>query len=267
MEARAVALGRSGELTFMFPDNNGLSAADLAAAAAAGLPMNRIGADIHVETGGGVAAAEGVFAANPKFATTVAGNYETNADYPAKPGGMHGMVRALDEAADLNAWMSAPAAVASRLGARAASFCNSVASNFDGFDQAISFTQGGLVWLQPPGWVHAMNAATPADQALVVGGDAGGLSVSAQRTAAGDHLYVRLVNAGAAAVTTSVTLSGWAASPAVTTWTLSSATPNGGNSWANTTAVAPVQAAVTLKSGGTVSVPPASYVILGFVPA
>ena len=266
MEARAVALGRGGEMSYLFPSNGGLSAADLAKAAGAGLPMHRLGADIHVGAGGGVAAAEGVFAANPLYNTTAA-NFETNADYPAKPGGCHGMVRALDEAADLNAWMSAPAAVAARLGARAASFCNSAAANFDGFDQAISFFAGGTTWLQPPGWVHAMNAATPADQALVVGGDAGGLSVSAQRTAAGDHLYVRLVNAGTAAVATSVTIANWAAAPSVTMWTLSAATPNGGNSWANTTAVAPVQAAVALPSGGSVSVPAASYVILGFVPA
>ena len=130
----------------------------------------------------------------------IAGNFETNADYPAHPGGMHGMTRALLEAADTNVWLSTPAAVVGRLVARTASFCNSAASNFDSFDQALSFFGGGATWLQPPGWVHAMNAATRADQALAVSGDAGGLSVSAQRTRAGDRLFVRLVNAGAAAV-------------------------------------------------------------------
>jgi alpha-N-arabinofuranosidase len=267
MEKRAAALGRAGELTYMFPSNGGLSASDLARAAAAGLPLSRIGADIHVSAGGAVAAAEGVFAKASAYPTIVAGNFETNADYPAHPGGMHGQTRALLEATDLNTWYSTPAAVASRLVARAASFCNSAASNFDGFDQAVSFFGGGATWLQPPGWVHAMNAATRADQALAVSGDAGGLSVSAQRTAAADHLYVRLVNSAAAPVDVTLTLANWAASPAATSWTLAAAVPNGGNSFANQTAVAPVQAAVTIRSGDVVTVPALAYVVLGFVPA
>jgi hypothetical protein len=180
---------------------------------------------------------------------------------------MHGMTRALLEAADTNVWLSTPAAVAGRLVARTASFCNSAASNFDGFDQSLTFFGGGATWLQPPGWVHAMNAATRADQALAVSGDAGGLSVSAQRTRAGDRLFVRLVNAGAAAVDLTLTLGNWSASPAVTSWTLASATPNGGNSFANQSAVAPVQAAITLRSGGVFTVQPLAYVVLGFVAA
>ena len=151
--------------------------------------------------------------------------------------------------------------------ARTASFCDSAASNFDGFDQALSFFGGGATWLQPPGWVHAMNAATRADQALTITGDAGGLSVSAQRTAAGDHLYVRLVNAAAAPADVALTLANWAASSAVTTWTLAASAPNGGNSFANQSAVAPVQAAIAFKSGDVVTVPALAYVVLGFVPA
>lgn len=266
MEARAAALGRAGELTFLYPENGGLSAADLAKAAAAGLPITRLGADIHVGAGGGVAAAEAVFASEPAY-PTIAGNFETNADYPAHAGGMHGQTRALLEAADLNAWLNAPAAVARRLVARAASFCNSAASNFDGFDQAISFFAGGDTWLQPPGWVHAMHAATRADQALAVAGDAGGLSVSAQRTAAGDRLYVRLVNAAAEPVGVAITLANWTASPAVTAWTLASAALNGGNSYANQSAVAPTQAQITLRSGDVFTVPALAFAILGFVPA
>ena len=265
MEARAAALGRAGELVFLFPDNGGLSASDLAKAAAAGLPMNRLGADIHVGAGGAVAAAEAGFAKTAY--PVIAGNFETNADYPAQPGGMHGQTRALLEAADLNAWLNAPAATARRLVARATSFCNSAASNFDGFDQAISFFGGGATWLQPPGWVHAMNAATRADQALAVSGDAGGLSVSAQRSAAGDHLYVRLVNTAAQPVAVTLTLTNWVASDAVTSWTLVASSPNGGNSFTNQTAVAPLQATITFKSSGAVTVPALAYVVLGFVPA
>ena len=62
-------------------------------------------------------------------------------------GGMHGMTRALLEAADTNVWLSTPAAVAGRLVARTASFCNSAASNYDSFDQALSFFGGGATWL------------------------------------------------------------------------------------------------------------------------
>ena len=262
MEARA----QGRKLTYLYPDNSGPSASDLAKAAAAGLPLARMGADIHVAAGGAVAVAEAGFVKAPAYPIAAA-NFETNADYPAQPGGMHGMRRALLEAADLNVWLSTPAAVAGRLVARTASFCNSYAGNFDGFDQAISFFGGGATWLQPPGWVHAMNAATRAELALDVRGDAGGLSVSAQRTPSGDRLFVRLVNPGAAPVDLTLTLAAWAASPAVTSWTLAAATPNGGNSFANQTAVAPVQADITFKSGGVFTVPALAYVVLGFVAA
>jgi hypothetical protein len=63
-------------MTYMFPDNGGLSTSDLAKAQAAGLPLSRLGADIHVSAGGAVAAAEAVFAKNPSY-PTVAGNFET----------------------------------------------------------------------------------------------------------------------------------------------------------------------------------------------
>ena len=91
--------------------------------------------------------------------------------------------------------------------------------------------------------------------------------MSAQRTAAGDHLYVRLVNAAAAPAGVALTLANWTASPAVTAWTLASATPNGGNSFANQSAVAPTQAQITLRSGDVFTVPALAFVVLGFVPA
>ena len=134
MEARAAAMGRAGQLTYMFPENNGLSTQDLAKAQAMGLPLHNIAADIHVEAGGAVGIAEQVFAKDAGYNVS-AGNFETNADYPAQPGGSHGMVRALKEASDINDWLSVGSATASRLVARTASFCNSKASNFDGFDQ------------------------------------------------------------------------------------------------------------------------------------
>lgn len=269
MEARAAVIGRAGQMTYMFPSNNGLSSSDLAKAAAAGLPMQRIGADIHVGAGGGIAAAEAVFAANPQYNTS-AGNFETNADYPASPSGQHGQVRAIAEATDLNTWMSTPAIIANRLIARTASFCNGYDANFDDFDQAISFFNKGQTWLQPPGWVHAMNTATPADQALsVTSTDTTSLlSVSSQRTVAGDHLYVRVANGASVSVDVSVTINGWTAGESVSLWTLVSALPNGGNSVNNTMAVAPIESTIpNFAPGSTLTLPSMSYSILGFVPA
>lgn len=264
MEARAAPLGR--ELTYIYPDNNGISAGDLAKAAAAGLPLARMGADIHVGTGGAVAEAVAGFAKAHGY-PIIAANLEVNADYPPSPGGMHGMTRALLEAADLNVWLNTPAAVAGRLLARTTSFCDSAHSNFDGFNQATSFFGGGATWLQPPGWVHAMHAATRADQALTITGNAGTLSVSSQRTLKGDRLFVRIVNAEATAVDLTLTLTNFPASPSVTSWTLASSVPNGGNSFANQSAVEPVEAAITLKSGGVYTVPALTFTVLGFVAA
>ncbi len=112
-----------------------------------------------------------------------------------------------------------------------------------------------------------MNAATRADQALAITGNAGTLSVSSQRTLKGDRLFVRIVNAEATAVDLTLTLTNFPASPSVTSWTLASAVPNGGNSFANQSAVEPVEAAITLKSGGVYTVPALSFTVLGFVAA
>ena len=117
-------------------------------------------------------------------------------------------------------------------------------------------------------WSRLFTSMSPTKKIPQIIGVAASLAISCISTFAADpqleswqtantRRYARIYQTDAARL----------AGTAVTTWTLSSATPNGGNSWANTTAVTPVQAAVTLKSGGAVSVPPASYVILGFVPA
>ena len=53
MEDRAIALtGKGAEWYYMFPDNDGLNAADQAAAISAGLPISRIATDVHVGSAG-----------------------------------------------------------------------------------------------------------------------------------------------------------------------------------------------------------------------
>jgi hypothetical protein len=84
MEQRAAAMGRAGQMTYMFPTNTGLNSADLAKAASLGLPINKIAADIHVETNSAVQQAINNFNANPAYNTSAI-NCETNADYPAHP--------------------------------------------------------------------------------------------------------------------------------------------------------------------------------------
>ena len=99
MEARATSLGRPGQLRWMYPTNDGVSAATASALVAAGIAPNRVMPDIHIGAGGALAVAQADFAANPAFGQSAI-NCETNA-------GTHDMGRALGEAADLIAWFSA----------------------------------------------------------------------------------------------------------------------------------------------------------------
>ena len=68
MEARATALGRAGELRFMYPTNQGVSQSTAAALLAAGFNASRFAPDIHVGAGGAIAEATADFNANPAFA-------------------------------------------------------------------------------------------------------------------------------------------------------------------------------------------------------
>ena len=112
-----------------------------------------------------------------------------------------------------------------------------------------------------------MITGTFADQALTVAGDAGGLSISSQRTAKADALYVRIVNQGTASASVAINIQNWSPSSTVTQWTLTSATQNGGNSAASPNAVAPVQTSITLANGASVTVPAASFTVLGYTAA
>ena len=211
MEARAATLGLNGTLTYIFPDNGGLRGKDIDAAKALGIDA-QIAADIHVGAGGGLDQAAGLFASRTDFHQSAV-NLETNV-------GTHTHARALQEAADLNAFFSAPPAMQKRVLVRTASFCTERSGHYDQFDQGIAFFLPNQTWLQPPGHVHAMIAKSrylnARNVSLVAGRTAnrttagtsfagaslagGGLSVSAQSSDGEESTVVRIVNPYAAPI-------------------------------------------------------------------
>ena len=194
MEARARTLGLGGTLTYIFPSNDGLTADEVNAAKASGVAAGQIATDVHVGADGAIGKALDLFARyDAQGWAGAAINQETNA-------GTHNHARALAEAADLNAFFSANASVQNRLLGRTASFCTSRSGHFDAFDQGISFFLPNASWLQPPGHVHAMIAATAQPNALGVrlggvgaGGGGAGVSASAQASDDGSTVAVRVV--------------------------------------------------------------------------
>ena len=83
-----------------------------------------------------------------------------------------------------------------------------------------------MTWLQPPGYVHAMIAATWAEQTVsaTLAPDGGSLPFAAQLAAGGKTLVLRAVNPAAGAQPVNVTLaSGAAAGPPYSQWTLGGA--------------------------------------------
>lgn len=267
MEARASSLGRAGELRWMYPTNDGVSQATAGALVAAGIAPNRVMPDIHIGAGGALDVAEADFARLPDFAQSAI-NCETNA-------GTHDMGRALGEAADLLAWFSVLPPFSDRLVARTASFCTERSGNFDGFSQGLSFFLPDHTWLQPPGHVHAMIKATWGDQGLGVvyaapqqrRGAAAGVVLTAQAASSTGDVFVRIANPLATAQNISLTLTGAAISPKVTTWTLAAATTSAANTPAQPNAVAPQQGSFTYTAGASVAVPAYSFSVFAFTRA
>ena len=144
MEAKATALGKPNSVYYMFPDNDGMNAADQAKAIAAGLPIHRIATDVHVGSSGAIQQIGSLFEKNPSFPASAI-NGEVNAIYGDNANGASAMERALSEAADLDAWMSADAGVLNRTIARTASFCSERNGHDDGsqWHQGLSFQGGG----------------------------------------------------------------------------------------------------------------------------
>jgi len=283
MHARAISLGDGvPRLSFVVPQNSGLSAADAQAAIDAGLDPAQVLTDVHVGASGGVQAAKHLID-NPPVPGFNAGvaNLETNA-------GTHDHKRGLDEASDLIEWLEvqADAALARRLYGRTASFCTGSASQFDQWRQGIAFFLPNMTWLQPPGHVHAMFASSPAptllDSALepahapaTAEGTPRGATAAASPsgasplravsmlTADAASLVVYVVNPSNASQTLSVQVSGGAldSSAPVRLSVLSSDDLAGFNTPAQPEKIAPVAAiAAASASGVTIPLPAYSFV-------
>lgn len=268
IEARRAAPGvNAPEITFMYPTNGGVSAAQAAALSALpGFDVARVAPDCHVGGGGGVDCAKGDFAAMPGFLQSAI-NVETNA-------AISDANRMIMEASDLQAWFNVSAALQARLRARAASFCLERSGHYDAFDQGIAFFLPNMTWLQPPGWVHAMITHSWQPNAVAAWGT-GDVLGSAQLSDDGKSMTVQLVNPVDAAGPMIVSLSvagGFAPSGAVNVFTLAEDVPAGtqpdkqaGNSPSAPFYIAPVQSMLEWPAGQgvlNITLPPFSFTVL-----
>ena len=277
----------AGTFTYIFPDNGGLRGKDVDDARTLGIDR-QIAADIHVGPGGGLDVAVGLFEARTDFHQSAV-NLETNA-------GTHTHARALQEAADLNAFFSANATMQQRVLIRTASFCTERSGHFDAFDQGIAFFMPNQTWLQPPGHVHAMIAKARHLNARNVtlgggggsggGGDgggggggglsaSGGLSVSAQSSDDHTSVVVRIVNpfatpigpSGMHNISVAVELGKATSCAACSVSVLAAADPTMANPSWSPDLISPQPAACALAGGRTATVAPLapfSYSVLEF---
>jgi hypothetical protein len=271
MEAAAVAVGKADTLVYLFPGNEGLNASDRARAKSL-LPASalaRIAVDCHVGGGGGVECAEAAFEGDPTFPQT-AMNCETNAF-------LYDMERALQEATDLMDWWGAPADVSARLRGRMSSFAMERSGHFDTHnDQGLAFFLPNQTWLQPPGWTHAMIAAT---SGMAAGGMLGvpaqwqtpglqAVSLAAQRTADGSALLVFAANTNYNASWVNISIAGMRVDGGnVTAVTLSALSLDAANPAGAPRLVSPVSSTLDLgpgTDGGNVTLPPYSFTVLVF---
>lgn len=261
MEARSKAVG-SPPLHYMFPDNGGLNAADAARAVSLGLPIERLMPDLHVGAGGAVGVAATLFA-NPPVPgfNQSAINCETNAN-------AHDLNRALAEAADLIDFFTADTTVTDRIYARTASFCTGTASQFDSWDQGISFflPSGYMSWLQPPGHVHAMIAQTWADTTVqATFNSSQSFPFSAHITTNGSQVVLRAVNTAAADQPVTIGFSNLVLSGSnATVWTLTGASSSDDNTLSFPNKVTPVQSIIGITSTTSLSLilPAISFVVV-----
>lgn len=173
-------------------------------------------------------------------------------------------------------WFNQPADVSSRLRARTASFCTQRSGQSrDIWDQGLSFFLPNATWLQPPGVVHEMIAATWQPNALkvtVTGGDVDrGISSAAQVSQDGKTLNVMIANNDWGAVPGNVTLSftGFQPSPTFDFWLMAepgsgAVNTTTGNTPANPEYIKAVKSSMSWPSSGPLNfaVPPLSFAIL-----
>ena len=131
IEARRATIPSAPEWFFMYPQNQGPNATLATAIIAAGIAGNRVMADCHVGSSGGVPCSEATAVWQQFNGSGI--NCETNAV-------TSNLRRGAEEAADLLTWFNQPASITSRLRARTASFCIQRAGQMrDIWDQGLSF--------------------------------------------------------------------------------------------------------------------------------
>ena len=115
------------------------------------------------------------------------------------------------------------------------------------------------VWVNEPSVFRKDGKATTTYQRTL---KASGVSLSAQASADGKTVFVRVVNNGALPSNVTITLAGGTIAPTGTSWTLAPpSTSVTSNSPTNVNAVSPVQASVAYAPGATYTVPGASTLL------
>ena len=265
IEARRAAIPGAPEWYFMYPENAGPSAAVAASLVAAGVEGRRIMADCHVGASGGIGCSEQTLIWQSFNGSGI--NCETNAV-------TSNLIRGAEEAADLLQWFNQPADVTARLRARTASFCIQRSGQMrDMWDQGLSFFLPNMTWLQPPGAVHALMAATWQPNALRTAVTGGGswFSGAAQQSDDGKTLVVQLVNGawGHTPGAVDITVTGFTPRPAVDFWLLAEPGAGDVNTTAGNTPAAPgyisaVKSALTWPATGAlhIDLPPLGFAVL-----
>ena len=232
MERKAKELGIGNTLHFIDPQDSTdpsqgsggyLTPADAAAIEQLGLGDRNL-VDIHCDAGGAIGIAESLFAKFPNY-TMGAVNAETNA-------GTHSMRRALAEATDINGFFNCQHC--GRIKLRAASFCAGREGHLWKpdylLDQGITTFLPNMSWLQPPGHVHAMIAQTWLPNGLEVTPrgaymgsrdyDDAEIGASAQASADGHTVVVRITNAGFTEANVTLRVEGFSGRTRPKTWLL-----------------------------------------------
>ena len=272
IEARRATIPGAPQWYFMYPENVGPNASVSAAIVASGISGDRVMADCHVGASGGVPCAEASAIWQGFNGSGI--NCETNAVTSH-------LQRGVEEMADLITWFNQPANVSRRLRARTASFCIQRSGQMrDIWDQGLSFFLPNMTWLQPPGVVHAMLAATWQPNALGVsltGGSSGsgpGVTAAAQMASDRSSVVVQLANAvwGSVPGNATIALKGFAPAAGVDLWLMAepgtgAVNSTAGNTPADPTYIQAVHSTLTWPAGAgqiTVALPPLSAAVLVF---
>lgn len=150
MEQRAQELNLvPSPFYYLYPENT-LPYGDIVSLNSSGFPAEKVMGDCHGGWGGQLDSIVQDFHSAGTY--NISGiNCETNGLY-------NGFGRALEEAIDIILFDNAVPDIYNRIIARMVSFCNERSGHMTRYDQGASFWLPNMTWLQPPGWIHAMNS-------------------------------------------------------------------------------------------------------------